>query len=83
MTTAQRFLNLQLNELIVSQKWKDLLLELLPCRRMIILYPLQKQQIETISKINNKDVFLLANNSNDPDITLNFLEECSINSLSA
>jgi len=83
MTTEQRFLNLQLNELTVSQEWKDLLLELLPCRRMIILYPLQKQQIETISKINNKDVFLLANNYNDPDITLNFLEECSTNSLSA
>ena len=44
MSREQNFLRLQLNDLECSEKWKKIFLELLPKRRMIILYPTQKSQ---------------------------------------
>lgn len=78
MTTEQSFLTLQLNELKVSSRWKSLLLELLPCRRMLILYPLQKRQIENISKIDSDKVYLLAQDIKNPAIDLDYLEQVSM-----
>jgi len=84
MTTEQNFINLQLNDLEIFPRWKELFLELLPRNRMIILYPIQKQQIENISRINNNNVFLFAKAFNNPytTITVSFLDKLSTKSLS-
>jgi len=78
LTTEQRFLNLQLKELLISDKWRLAFLNFLPFRRMIILYPLQKRQIENISKLNSDEVYKLAHNIQDPTITLADLEKLAI-----
>jgi len=80
LTTKQRFLKLQIDELKISNRWRDLFLELLPYRRMIILYPLQKQQIKNISNIDSDEVFKLAQDIINPSITLTLLEKLSIES---
>lgn len=81
MTTEQSFLTLQLNGLKVSKRWKNLLLELLACRRMIILYTKQKRQIEHISKIDSDEVYLLAQEIQNPSIDLDYLEQVSMEKL--
>ena len=78
MSREQNFLRLQLNDLNCSEKWKKIFLELLPKRRMIILYPTQKSQIENISRLDNDEVLRLAKDINNPSITLSFLEKTSI-----
>jgi len=78
MTKEQIFLNLQLKELIIDDKWKLAFLNFLPFRRMIILYPLQKRQIENISKLNSNEVYKLAHDIQDPSITLADLEKLAI-----
>ncbi len=78
LTAEQRFLKLQLEELHLSKRWEQLFLELLPHRRMIILYPLQKQQIANIANANRDEVFLLGRNVLNPLVTLDLLEQCSI-----
>jgi hypothetical protein len=78
MTTEQNFLRLQLNDLNVSEDWKEVLISFLIVRRMIILYPLQKRQIENISKLNSDEVYKLAHDIQDPSVTLSVLEETAI-----
>jgi len=73
----QRFLRLQLNDVEVSARWRELFLNLLPYNRMIILYPLQKQQIENISRVNNNQVFQLAKDYKKTAVTLELLERYS------
>lgn len=78
LTTEQRFLNLQLKELNISDKWRLAFLNFLPFRRMIILYPLQKRQIENISTLNIDEVYKIAYDVQDPTITLTDLEKLAI-----
>ena len=78
MSREQNFIRLQLNDLNCSEKWKEIFLKLLPKRRMIILYPTQKSQIENISRLDNDEVYNLAKDINNPSITLSFLEKTSI-----
>jgi len=78
LTTEQRFLNLQLKELNISDKWKLAFLNFLPFRRMIILYPLQKQQIVNIAKLDIDEVYKIAHDVQDPTITLTDLEKLAI-----
>ena len=78
MTREQNFLKLQLDDIECSRKWKEIFLELLPKRRMIILYPTQKSQIANISRLDNDEVYSLAKDINNPSITLSLLEKTSI-----
>lgn len=78
LTKEQSFLNLQLKELNISNKWKLAFLNFLPFRRMIILYPLQKEQILNISKLDIDEVYKIAHNVQDPTITLTDLEKLAI-----
>ena len=78
MTIEQNFLRLQLNDLNISQRWKEALINFLSYRRMIVLYPLQKRQIENISKLNSDEVYKLAHDIQDPSITLSLLEKTAI-----
>ena len=73
----QRFLRLQLNDVEVSARWRELFLNLLPFHRMIILYPLQKQQIENISRVNSDEVFSMAKDYENTSATLEDLERYS------
>ena len=77
-TKEQNFLNLQLKELNVSDKWKLAFLNFLAFHRMIILYPLQKQQIVNISKLDIDEVYKIAHDVQDPTITLTDLEKLAI-----
>jgi len=78
MTKEQNFLRLQLNDLECSRKWKKIFLEFLPKRRITILFPIQKSQIENISRLDNDEVYTLAKDINNPSITLSLLEKTSI-----
>lgn len=78
MTKGQNFLRLQLNSLDCSRKWKKIFIELLSKRRIIILDPIHKSQIENISRLNSDEVYLLATDVNNPSITLSLLEKTSI-----